>query len=116
MATKEQCEQYVGKWVNFRTRYGYHVGIVERVTDTDAIILSPRKFVPAHLQTRVSDEDSRKLDAALAWGGGGGGYPGGGAFGGRPGWGGGGYPAWGWGWGRWAVSFLIIYVLWGLWW
>ncbi|MCL6452675.1 MAG: hypothetical protein K6T78_03490 [Alicyclobacillus sp.] len=118
MYTKAQCEPYVGKWVHFRTKYGYHVGMIERVTDDSAIVLSPRKYIPTQLASSpVSGDDAKRLDLALAWGGygGWGGAPGAGAgaWGGRagyPGWG------WGWGWGRWAVSFLIIYVLWGLWW
>ncbi|MCL6517282.1 hypothetical protein [Alicyclobacillus sp.] len=109
MCTRAECEKYVGKWVGFRTKYGYHVGLIERVTPNAAIVLSPRQYIPKHVTTlAVSASDVEKLDLALAWGGFGG-APGAG-YGGWGGWG------WGWGWGRWAVAFLIIYVLWGLWW
>ncbi|GLG00234.1 hypothetical protein Alches_02730 [Alicyclobacillus hesperidum subsp. aegles] len=111
MCTKADCERYIGKMVGFRTKYGYHVGFVERVTQDSAIILSPRKYIPTEFASaNVSDDELQRLDLALAqWGG----APGAG-YGGF----GGGYGGWGWGWGRWAVSFLIIYVLWGLagWW
>lgn len=125
MCTKADCEPYVGKWVHFRTKYGYHVGVVERLTDENAVVLSPRQYIPAEMASAsVTPDELKRLDIALAWGGfggggggfgGGGGYGGGaGGYGGRGGYGG--YGGWGWGWGRWAVSFLIIYVLWGLWW
>ncbi len=115
MCTKEECEKYVGQWVHFRTKYGYHVGLVERVTNDSAVVLSPKQYIPAQFASaNLSADEEQRLDLALAWWGGmgRGGYPG---YGGAPGAGayGGG---WGWGWRRWAVSFLIIYVLWGLWW
>lgn len=81
------------------------------------IVRSPRRYIPAQLADSTLGEDEVKgLDLALAWGGyGAGGY---GARGyGAGGYGAGGYNGWGgYGWGRWAVSFLIIYALWGLWW
>ncbi len=123
MTTRAECEQYVGKWVHFRTKYGYHVGLIEKVSNDCAIVLSLRQHIPAQLvSTDVSADEMKRLDLALAWGGLGGGYPGAGYGAGAPGagayggWGGRGFGGWGWGWGRWAVSFLIIYVLWGLWW
>lgn len=119
MCTRAECEGHVGQWVHFRTKYGYHVGLVERVTKDSAIVLSPRQHIPARLATLdVNSDDAERLDLALAWGGfGRGGYPGAGYGGGAGGYGGrGGYGGWGgYGWGRWAVSFLIIYALWGLW-
>ncbi|QQE77180.1 hypothetical protein [Alicyclobacillus sp. SO9] len=104
MCTRAECERHIGKWVQLRTPYGVHRGVIERVTATKAIIKSPKQYIPVDLA--LDDADERKLDVALAWGGyGRGGYPGGG-YGGAYGYG---------AWGRWAVSFLIIYVLWGLW-
>jgi hypothetical protein len=105
MISKSQCRQYVGKWVRFQTPYGHHVGIVERVTPDAMMVLSPRQYVPRQVASQaVSDVD--RPDLALAWWG----MPGG-AYG-APGYGGLGF-----GWARWAVSFLIIYALWGLlWW
>ncbi|MCL6592727.1 MAG: hypothetical protein K6T31_02005 [Alicyclobacillus sp.] len=104
MCTRADCEKFVGQWVRFRTPYGEHMGLLERVTPRAAIVLSPRQYVPAQWAQAPSlpDGEAARLDAVLAWG-----APG--AFG---------YGAgWGWGWQRWAVSFLIIYALWGLlWW
>lgn len=71
--------------------------------------MSPRKYIPVQFASESIDSDAeQRLDLALAWGGYGRGYGGYGA-----GYGGGG---WGYGWGRWAVSFLVIYALWGLLW
>jgi hypothetical protein len=125
MYTRAQCQSHVGQWVQFRTKYGYHIGLVERVTGDSAIVLSPRQQIPTHLASAdVDSDDMQKLDLALAWWGGFGraGYPGAGYRAGAPGAGayGGGYGGrgfggfGGYGWGRWAVSFLIIYALWGL--
>jgi len=108
MCTRLDCTQHVGKWVHFQTAYGYHRGIIERVTANQAIVISPRHYIPTQLASESID-DEQKLDLALVWGG----------FGGaaaRPGYGryGGGYGGYGFGWARWAVSFLVIYALWGL--
>ncbi|MCY0874935.1 MAG: hypothetical protein OWT28_01420 [Firmicutes bacterium] len=126
VCTKAQCEQHVGQWVRFQTPYGQHIGRIERVTADQAIVVSPRPYVPSHLAQPVSVDDETKLDMALAfWAGAGSpraGY--GGGYGMGPGRTGGGYGngagrpgayGWGYGWQRWAVSFLIIYALWGLW-
>lgn len=116
MCTKAQCEPYIGKWIEFRTPWGWHRGVIERVTNNTAVIVSPSRYVPA--QFAIADAAlTPQRDVALAWGmGGAPGTPGAG-YGGYPG-GVGGYPGggFGWygGWTRWAVSFLIIYVLWGL--
>lgn len=119
MCTKAQCEQHVGQWIQFRTPYGQHIGRIEHVTSDAAIVVSPSHYVPRHLAKPVSADDESKLDMALAfWAGGG--YPRAG-YGGAAGSGYGAGPGrangygWGYGWQRWAVSFLIIYALWGLW-
>lgn len=114
LCSRAECMQNVGRYVRFQTPYGYHEGVIERISGQSAIVLSPQRYIPAHLATeRLDEEETKRLDLALAYGGygGGGGY--GAGRGGYGGYGGGGY---GYGWGRWAVSFLIIYVLWGLWW
>ena len=106
MCSRAQCQRYVGQYVRFQTPYGYHEGVIERIRGNQAIVLSPRKFIPVQFVSEPLDTDEEKrLDLALAWGGG---------YGGRGGYGG--YGAWGYGWGRWAVSWLIIFVLFGLWW
>ncbi|MFD1677033.1 hypothetical protein [Alicyclobacillus fodiniaquatilis] len=116
MCTKAECQRHVGQWVRFQTPYGHHQGIIERINGDKAIILSPKQYVPVQFaSTDVCEDDMGKLDVALAWWGGAGrGYPNGAA-----GYRGGayGYPG-GYGyrgvWARWAVSFLVIYALWGL--
>ncbi|MCF8563385.1 hypothetical protein LLE49_01325 [Alicyclobacillus tolerans] len=110
MCTRADCERHIGQWVQFHTQWGLHRGIIERVTNRSAILVSPRRYIPAQFasETRdISDEtmsaDMKKLDLALTW------YGSGAAGGGYGGYG-------GIGWGRWAVSFLAIYALFGLWW
>ncbi len=112
MCTRAMAQSHIGQLVHFRTQYGYHQGIIERITNDQAIIMSPKQYVPAQLVSSMLDADEvAKLDLALA-------------FFGRPGVGGypsrgyaapGGYGM-GFGWARWAVSFLAIYLLWGLLW
>lgn len=81
---------------------------MERVNHNNLIVLSPQKYIPVQLaKGSLEDDEVRRLDLALAWGGYGGYGRGYGA----------GYGGWaGYGWGRWAVSFLVIYALWGLLW
>jgi hypothetical protein len=120
---RADCQQYVGKYIRFRTPFGYHEGIIERIQGDQAVILSPRRYIPAQFATEYLDRDEvKRLELTQAFGGytggaygnpgrGYGGYPGGGYGAGR------GYGGWGgYAWGRWAVSFLIIYLLWGLIW
>jgi hypothetical protein len=73
--------------------------------------MSPRQYVPVHLATDITNDEIQKLDIVHAWGGVGGGYPGAG-YGGRGVYGRG----LGFGWSRWAVSFLVIFLLWDLLW
>ncbi|WP_245632860.1 hypothetical protein [Alicyclobacillus kakegawensis] len=106
MCSQRDCERYVGQWVQFSTPYGVHRGILERVTQRHAIVLSPRQYIPAQFATEsLKADEEKRIDAVLASG-----Y---GPYGGGYGWG---YP--GAYWGRWAVSFLIIFTLLGLglWW
>jgi hypothetical protein len=115
MVTRLDCQKYVGRWVRFRTPFGWHRGIIEDITDTHAVIVSPDKYVPAQLASqKLTKDDLRKIDATFAFG----------SFGGPAGVGVPGYgmsvPGYGgfWGgasWSRWAVAFLIIYLLFGLW-
>ncbi|QQE81016.1 hypothetical protein [Alicyclobacillus sp. SO9] len=104
MCSRTQCLHYVGQYVSFRSPHGYHEGVIERISGNRAVVLSPQRYIPMGLATDVSldDGEERRLDAVLTWGGYGG-------YGGRGG-------AYGYGWGRWAVSFLVIYALLGLWW
>lgn len=114
MCTRGECQRHVGQWIRFRTPYGVHKGVVERVTADSAIILSPRQYVPVQLASSdIGEDELQKLDIGLAT------YGRGFVTAGYPGYGGGhagprGYGGWGYGWRRWAVSFLIIYALWGL--
>lgn len=109
MCSRAECQRYVGQYIRFRSPHGYHEGLVERVSGNRAVILSPRKFIPTQFASESLDGDAEtRLDLALAYGGYGG-------YGGRRGYGYG-YGGYGYGWGRWAVSFLTIYVLWGLLW
>lgn len=111
MCSRRECQRHIGQYVRFRTPHGLHEGVIEKISGNEAIVLSPRQFIPVQLASEsVDDDEVRRLDIALAWGG----Y-GGGAGGARGPYGYGGYGGYGaYGWGRWAVSFLIIYVLWGL--
>ncbi|WP_407655188.1 hypothetical protein [Alicyclobacillus dauci] len=117
MCTRQDCERHIGKWVQFRTPYGYHQGMIERITKDDkVIILSPRRYAPASLITaEVEGDEMQRLDLALAWYGRRPGYPAVGYPGGAVGGYGPGYGYGAWGWSRWAVSFLVIYALLGLW-
>lgn len=110
MCTRADCHRYMGKYIRFQTPYGYHEGIIERVDGNRAIVLSPRQYIPKHVSAELlTAEEQKDLDIQLAWG-----------FGGRPGIGygapGAGYGYGYYGWGRWAVSFLAIYALFGLFW
>ncbi|MCL6443451.1 MAG: hypothetical protein K6T83_08350 [Alicyclobacillus sp.] len=105
MCTKVQCQRYIGQYVQFHTPWGYHQGYLERMSGNTVHVLSPRRYIPTHLASAdLSDDETKRLDLALAGWGGYGGY------------GGYGYGGWGYGWGRWAVSFLVIFALLGLWW
>lgn len=103
----------MGHYVRLHTQYGYHEGVIQQVTGNQVFLMSPRRYIPTQfVSEKVSEDDEKRLDLALVFGGYGG-------YGGRargygryPGYGG--YGGYGYGWGRWAVSFLAIYALWGL--
>ncbi|MFB5189391.1 hypothetical protein [Alicyclobacillus fastidiosus] len=109
MCTQRECEQAVGQWVSFRTKWGAHRGIVERVTPRGVLVRVPSDYAPAQL-IHATDED--KLNVALTrfgygvhnagyWGGYG---PGAGYYGGRGRWGYPGYGAWAGGWWLWWLA------------
>ncbi|MCL6631319.1 MAG: hypothetical protein K6T63_01690 [Alicyclobacillus herbarius] len=116
MCTRCQVEKHLGGWVEFRTPWGYHRGIVEQVTPNAVLMRVPRRYAPAGIAT-VSNLDvshraspSEKLDIALAQWAYGRPY----AYGAR--WG---YPGWGawWaGWWWWWLAFAWIWALAFLWW
>ncbi|WP_026975158.1 hypothetical protein [Alicyclobacillus contaminans] len=112
-----ECQRFVGRWVQFRTQYGCHLGYVERVSEDSMIVVTPQRYMPAALlSAATADGQTSRMDVSLTWG-----IPRSGPR--RAGvgpWGpNGGVPGYGFGpapWYRWAVSFLIIYALWGLLW
>lgn len=116
MCSQAECRRLIGQPVRFRTPYGFHQGVIERVTRDKAIIVSPIRCVPPQFQIcSLSAEDMnpkiQSLDLELAWGG-----PA--ARGAYPGAARGAAPIQGiapYGYARWAVSFLIIFALFGLW-
>lgn len=119
MCNRLDCVNNMGKWVQFRTPWGSHRGIVTDVNNRAVLIRVPRQYVPASLVSdsqSVEKDDEKKLDLALAqWGGGWGGYgPGYGPYGGR-GWGYPGYGAWYGGWWWWWLAFASIFALAFLW-
>ncbi|MCL6625684.1 hypothetical protein [Alicyclobacillus shizuokensis] len=118
MCTRCQVQKYVGGWVEFRTPWGYHRGIVERVTPHAVLMRVPKQYAPASYATasiqKAAQADARatdeqKLDIALAqWG-----YRRPYTYGAR--WG---YPGWaGWwaGWWLWWLAFAWIWWLAFLW-
>lgn len=126
MCTRMDCVNHMGKWVNFRTQWGMHRGIVSGINDRAVLVRVPRQYAPAGLVSQaqtVDESDEAKLNLVLAsWGGygigpgyGGGGYgPGYGAYAGR-GWGYPGYGAWYGGWWWWWLAFAAIFALAFLW-
>lgn len=96
---RTEYQRHIGKYVRFRTPYGYHEGVIERIQGDQVIILSPQQYIPPKLALEPLDaEEAKRLDLALTFGGYGVAREGHGGY----------------GWGRWAISFLIIYLLWGL--
>ncbi|MCL6444426.1 MAG: hypothetical protein K6T83_13405, partial [Alicyclobacillus sp.] len=95
MCTKGTCMKYLGGWVQFRTPWGYHRGVIESVNDRAVLMRVPRQYAPVGLVSRSAGSeqlsDQERLDLTLAqWG-----YPGYAGWG-YPGWGARwGYPGWG---------------------
>ncbi len=115
MCTMDQCQEARGGWVQFQTQWGWHRGIVERVTDQGVLMRVPRQYAPTAPAggQRLQGSDQERLDLALAqWGygpayGPGYGVPRPGPWGGAPGYGvGRGYGGWwGAGWWWWWLAF-----------
>lgn len=121
MCNRLDCINNLGKWVQFRTQWGMHRGIVTDVNNRAVLIRVPRQYAPVglvgHFQEAYKD-DEKKLDLALAqWGGYAGwgsyGQPSYGAYGG--GWGYPGYGGWYGGWWWWWLAFAAIFALAFLW-
>lgn len=112
MCTMNQCQSALGQWVQFRSPWGMHRGIIQEVSPTGALIRMPRQYAP---MTMISDArhpqtDADKLDVALAqWGYGP--YPGP-RYGPRYG---PGYNRWAGGWFVWWFAFAAILALAFLW-
>jgi hypothetical protein len=102
------CVNNMGKWVQFRTPWGSHRGIVTDVNNRAVLIRVPRQYAPVGLVSDsqiVEHDDEKKLDLALAqWGG----Y-------GVVAWGYPGYAAWWAGWLWWWLAFAWILALAFLW-
>lgn len=131
MCTRMDCTQKMGQWVQFRTQWGTHRGIISDVNQRAVLVRVPRRYAPTGLASEtkpVDQSDTSKLDLALAqwgYGGYGGGYgrrgyrgyggygPGYGAYGG--GWGRPGYGGWYGGWWWWWLAFAWIFALAFLW-
>ncbi|WAH38570.1 hypothetical protein [Alicyclobacillus dauci] len=108
MCTRTECVNKMGQWVQFRTKWGTHRGIVSGVNDRAVLVRVPRRYAPVGLAgacQSVDQSDEEKLDISLArWGYGGYGPRYYGAYGGR----GRGYPGYGgWygGWWWWWLAF-----------
>jgi hypothetical protein len=116
MCTRCQCQKAVGQWVQFRTPYGYHRGVVERVAPQGVLMRVPRAYAPTSLASAIGlgeQTDEQRLDLALAqWG-----Y--GAPANGAPGYAAPGYGyANGWwaaGWWWWWIAFAAIFWLAFLW-
>lgn len=64
---RQQCLGCQGGWVQFRTRYGLHQGMVQQVRSNSVLMKVPAQYAPSLATFEVSDE--AKLDMALAqWG------------------------------------------------
>lgn len=123
MCTMNDCVQNQGSWVQFRTPWGYHRGIVENVTNQGVLMRVPRQYAPTGLVGgSISDSmpASERLDLALAglgygpygrpgpYAAGRPGYPGYGYSRGYGGW-------WAGGWWLWWLAFASIFWLAFLW-
>ena len=126
LSTRSNVENAVGQWVQFRTPWGYHRGIVEQVNQRAVLVKVPKEYAPISLaygSANGAQNDAERLNTALtkhnyrisgdvtpAFGGYGPGYgPGaGGAPGGR--WGYPGYGDWGGGWWWWWLAFAWIFL------
>lgn len=110
----------MGQWVQFRTQWGTHRGIISDVNQNAVLIRVPRGYAPMALAGHHQGDnapDEEKLDLTLAqwgYGGYGRGYAPYGAYG-RRGWGSAGYGGWYGGWWWWWLAFAWIFWLAFLW-
>lgn len=112
MCTMGQCQQSIGNWVQFRTPWGNHQGIVESVNARAVLVRMPRQFAPSRLASGhlSGNSDEERLDVALAaYGYHGVGYPG------YRAWGYPGYGIWRGGWWWWWLAFAWVFALAFLW-
>lgn len=134
MCRQADVKHAVGGWVQFRTPWGTHRGIVEQVNSRGVLMKVPKEYAPVSLAfgNNGRQTDEQKLDAALAFGGYGGAYGAAPGYGPRPGvgvgpgggvgpgcgprWGYPGYGAWGGGWWFWWLAFAWIIFFAFLWW
>ncbi|QSO52727.1 hypothetical protein JZ785_01995 [Alicyclobacillus curvatus] len=118
MCTTSDCARYMGQWVRFQTPWGMHRGIVSSMNNSAVLVRVPRAYAPIGLATSSKvheNNDEQRLDLALAWGGGYGGWGGGYRYGARAGWGAPGYGRWAGGWWWWWLAFAWIFALAFLW-
>ena len=115
MATYAECQHHIGNWVQFRTPWGMHQGIISAVNPRAVLVRVPRQYAPAlasHQGAEPSLSDEQRLDLALT----GGGFPGyrrgfaGPGYAGR-GWGYPGWGAWAGGWWLWWLAFATFFLL-----
>lgn len=107
MCTMGECNKSMGQWVQFRTRWGSHRGVVEAVNDRAVLMRVPRQYAPMGLVSHEQSSEEQRLDIALAEWGGYGGY--------RGRWGYPGYGAWRAGYWWWWLAFASIFLLALLW-
>ncbi|WP_157071266.1 hypothetical protein [Alicyclobacillus acidiphilus] len=110
MCTRAECMAKMGQWVQFRTQWGTHRGIISGVNNQAVLVRVPRQYAPVGLATAAKDpsqSDEARLDLALA------------GYGYGPyryrGWG---YPGNGWwygGWWWWWLAFAWVFALAFLW-
>ncbi|GMA50785.1 hypothetical protein GCM10025857_21420 [Alicyclobacillus contaminans] len=64
-----ECQRFVGRWVQFRTQYGCHLGYVERVSEDSMIVVTPQRYMPAALlSAATADGQTSRMDVSLTWG------------------------------------------------
>lgn len=123
MCMRGDCTKAVGQWVQFRTQWGSHRGIVHAVNDQAVLMRVPKQYAPSPLTATslAPESESGRLDLALAQWGYGYGAPGaayggpGYGYGAGPGYGRPGYGWWAGGWWFWWLAFAWIFAFAFLW-